>query len=125
MTLRPTPAQLAPSAVITVLCVAVVWWALAWWVAVAVLIVGALALARDWAGVRLTADGARLRTLFGSRAVAWEQVRRIDAPGTRVILATSTGTVGLPAPRKGIAADPDFDAKLATVRSYWQSSTSD
>jgi hypothetical protein len=118
--LRPRPVQLIPSVLVSLVAVGVVWWLGGWVIAALALVLCAIFVGREANGVTVTTEGLRVHGVVRTKVIPWRRIERIEAPGNRVSVAGMTWATTLPAPRKGMFADPDFDSKVAQLRDTWR-----
>jgi hypothetical protein len=99
---------------------------------------GILFLTARRAQTTIDAEGVRTSSMFGRRSCRWSEVTDVDldidaTDGDPIVSSIKIhrrggGSFRLPAPsdssRKGRHSNPDFTGQLATIRSYWQASTS-
>ncbi|GAA1705946.1 PH domain-containing protein [Fodinicola feengrottensis] len=123
--LRPRPIQLLPSVATSVVAVALLSWLFGRGLGVLGFILCAVFVARDAIGATVSSDGIRVRGVVRSKLITWRRIERIEAPGNRVSIAGMTWATTLPAPRKGMFGDPDFDSKVAQLRDTWRANLSD
>jgi Bacterial PH domain len=99
---------------------------------------GFLFLAARRVHATIDAEGVRASSMFGRRSCRWSEVTDVDldinaTDGDPMVSSIKIHrragrAFRLPAPsdsaRKGRHSNPDFTEQLATIRSYWQASTS-
>jgi hypothetical protein len=91
-----------------------------------------LALSFTRAYTEISADGVRTRTVFGTKRVAWPDVKdiKVDHAEKRtwhlidiVCRNGRTFTLGAPIESRTIMPDPDFTAKLERIVAAWHQMT--